>query len=131
MAAKKAPKRSTKKAAKTTPKRATKKAATKPGRVVWRTPNKPGHTSTRNQEKLDAMEAVLLRVFRDGAALTQAEMWDAARKIAPQEHWPGGDKLEWWAKSAQLNLEAKGALRRDGGRPLRWSLAPARRSPAR
>jgi hypothetical protein len=36
---------------------------------------------------------------------------------------PGGAKAGWWVKTVQLDLEAKGIVVRDGGRPLRWSRA--------
>ena len=99
------------------------KGATIAVRVQVRTPNVPGYTGSVDKEKYDAMKVVLLRVFAKDAALTQSEMWEAARKIAPQTLWPGGAKIEWWAKNVQLDLEAQGVLKRDGGKPLRWSRA--------
>ncbi len=121
MAAKKSAKKSAKKAA---PRKAAKKAAAPAGdRVQVRTPNVPGYTATVDRTKYDAMRKVLLQVVPKGAGLTQSEMWDAARKVAPAEHWPGGEKVEWWVKCVQLDLEAQGVLRRDGGKPLRWSRA--------
>ena len=102
---------------------AAKKGRAKPGaaaKVLVRTPNVAGYSSSVDKEKYDAMKAVLLRIFAKGA-LTQSEMWAAARKIAPADHWPGGAKVEWWVKCVQLDLEAQGVLARDGGKPLRWS----------
>ena len=29
-------------------------------------------------------------------------------------------KAGWWMKGVQLDLEAKGLMVRDGGKPLRW-----------
>lgn len=40
---------------------------------------------------------------------------------APQDLFPGGEKSGWWAKTVQLDLEAKGILVRDTkSKPLRW-----------
>jgi hypothetical protein len=109
-----------KKAARKAP---TRKAAAPADRVQVRTPNVPGYTGSVDRTKYDAMRKVLLQAIPKGAGLTQSEMWDAARKVAPAEHWPGGAKVEWWVKCVQLDLEAQGVLKRDGGKPLRWSRA--------
>ncbi|MFM7146869.1 MAG: DUF6958 family protein [Actinomycetales bacterium] len=35
--------------------------------------------------------------------------------------WPGGAKVGWWQKTVQLDLEAKGMLKRDAAsNPMRW-----------
>lgn len=92
-------------------------------RVSVRTPNVPGYRGSVDAEKYAAMKAVLLKVIPKASGITQAEMFDAARKAAPPSHWPGGAKVEWWAKCVQLDLEAQGILVRDGGKPLRWRRA--------
>jgi hypothetical protein len=38
----------------------------------------------------------------------------------PQNLYPGGAKVGWWAKTVQLDLEAKGAIARESTKPLRW-----------
>lgn len=98
------------------------KKAAPAARVQVRTPNVAGYTSTVDKEKYDAMKAVLLKVIpKRPPGLTQSQMWTKAKEIAPAKHWPGGAKVEWWAKCVQLDLEAQGVLVRDGGKPLRWS----------
>jgi Family of unknown function (DUF6958) len=47
---------------------------------------------------------------------------DAIRKrlpdVLPEDHFPGGAKANWWAKTVQLDLEAKGIIIRDKSSPL-------------
>lgn len=41
--------------------------------------------------------------------------------ILPSDLWPGGAKVGWWQKTVQLDLEAKGMLKRDtASKPMRW-----------
>lgn len=68
-----------------------------------------------------AREAMLGFLPADGPGLTQAEML-AAMKAALAKTRPGM-KAGWWMKSVQLDLEAKGLMVRDGGKPLRWRKA--------
>ena len=44
----------------------------------------------------------------------------------PEELFPGGAKAGWWAKTVQLDLEAKGLAVRVQGRPLRLWRAETR-----
>ena len=41
----------------------------------------------------------------------------------PDDLFPGGEKAGWWTKCVQLDLEAKGLVVRDAGKPLRWRRA--------
>jgi len=51
-------------------------------------------------------------------------MFDAAKPHLPATLFPRGAKAEWWLKSVQLNLEAKGIVVRDPKlKPLRWRRA--------
>ena len=48
-------------------------------------------------------------------------MLEETTKLLPEALFPGGQKAGWWTKCAQLDLEAKGMIIRDGGKPLRRS----------
>ena len=87
--------------------------------------NVPGRTSTVDSGKYDAMRAAILNVTpTDPPGLTAAEMVERVTPLLPGPLWPGGEKVGWWQKTVQLDLEARGLLRRDeGSRPLRWHRA--------
>ncbi|MGD8604711.1 MAG: hypothetical protein PVF49_09080, partial [Anaerolineales bacterium] len=52
--------------------------------------------------------------------LNQAEIREAVVPHLPGDLYPGGAKAGWWAKTVQLDQEAKGALMREATKPLRW-----------
>lgn len=82
----------------------------------------PGHTRQVDAEKYQAMKAAMLRVVpKAPPGLTAQEMREKLLPLLPEHLWPGGEKVGWWQKGVQLDLEAKGHLRRDeNARPLRW-----------
>ena len=94
----------------------------KPGKVAVETPNVPGHKSYVDAEKYHAMREVLLKVIpKDMPGMSQNEMIEAIQPHLPQALWPGGEKSGWWMKSVQLDLEAKGLVKRNASvKPLRW-----------
>ena len=83
--------------------------------------NVPGYTTRVDAGMYHAMRRALLKVLPSGApGLTQAEMIQAVVAHLPADLFPGGAKAGWWAKSVQLDLEAKGIVTREGTKPLRW-----------
>lgn len=92
-----------------------------PDRIVVENVNHPGHTTRVDAAKYAAMRSALLRVLPAKApGLTQQEMAIAVLRHLPREHFPGGAKAGWWAKTVQLDLEAKGLVVREPTKPLRW-----------
>lgn len=87
--------------------------------------NVPGHTSKVNAAKYAAMRQAILAVLPKSApGLTQTEIRRAVLDHLPQELFPGGAKPAWWAKTVQLDLEAKRIVMRDvTEKPLRWRKA--------
>lgn len=92
------------------------------GVVIVENVNVPGRRAHVNAAKYGAVRRALLKVVpRRRPGVTQAEMFAAVRQHLPEDLFPGGAKAEWWAKTVQLDLEAKGVLRRSSHeRPLRW-----------
>jgi hypothetical protein len=83
--------------------------------------NTPGQTSRVNGAKYAAMkEAMLVVLPREAPGLTQAEVREAVVSHLPEELFPGGSTAGWWAKTVQLDLEAKGVVIREATKPLRW-----------
>lgn len=71
--------------------------------------------------KYEAMKAALLNVLpQDAPGLNQAEMMAAVLPYLPDDLYPEGKTAGWWVKTVQLDLEAKGRVVREDGKPLRW-----------
>ena len=80
----------------------------------------PGATYTVNAEKYESMRQAYLKVApASPPGLTPAEMLAGAKAHLPEELFPGGAKAGWWAKAVQLDLEAKGIIKRMKGSPVR------------
>ena len=95
------------------------------GRVTIENVNHPGATSTVDAGMYHAMRAALLKALPTRApGLTEAEMRAALLPHLPEDLFPGGAKANWWSKSVQLDLEAKGLIAREPTRPLRWHRNP-------
>jgi hypothetical protein len=87
--------------------------------VVVENVNTLGKTNRVNAVKYHAVHDAMLRVMTKGAdGLTFAEIKSAALTHLSDPMFPGGDKLSWWVKSVQLDLEAKGDTK-----PLRFFLS--------
>lgn len=83
--------------------------------------NHPGASSNVDAGMYQAMRAAMLKALpATTPGLTAAEMRDAIEPHLPADLFPGGAKAGWWAKTVQLDLEAKGVLSREKTSPLRW-----------
>jgi len=93
----------------------------KPGRVRIENVNHPGSSTTVDGGMYHAMREAILAVLPEAApGLTEAQMRQAVLPKLPDALFPGGDRVGWWAKAVQLDLEAKGVIARESARPLRW-----------
>ena len=90
-------------------------------RIVVENVNHPGRTSRVDATMYAAMRRALLAALPGAApGLTQAEFVEAVKAHLPEDLFPGGDKVGWWSKTVQLDLEAKGVIVRERTTPLRW-----------
>lgn len=90
--------------------------------VETRSPNKPGFRRHLDAGKYAAMKKALLAFFpKQAPGKTQSQMWTRAKSV-DKSMFPGTTS-SWWAKSVQLDLEARGQLVREKTRPLRWHRA--------
>jgi hypothetical protein len=86
--------------------------------------NVPGSTSRVNAAKYQAMKQAMLRVLpKEAPGLNQAEIREAVVAYLPDDLYPGGATSGWWAKTVQLDLEAKGIVVREATKPLKWHRA--------
>lgn len=90
-------------------------------RVSVENVNLPGRTNRVNAAKYQAMRDAMLQVLPAGApGLTQAEIREAVLPHLPELLYPSGDTAGWWAKTVQLDLEAKGRVVREGYNVSAW-----------
>lgn len=83
--------------------------------------NVPGTSTNVNAEKYNVMKKAFLKVLPSSSpGLTQNEILQAVKAHLPEEVFPGGATSGWWAKTVQLDLEAKGVVTREACKPLRW-----------
>ena len=107
------------------PKPAPASSGSKPGRIPVENVNVPGYITYVDADMYQVMRTALLKVLpQQPPGLTQSEMFRAVVAHLPESHFPGGAKAGWWAKTVQLDLEAKRIVARQSTKPLRWHLAP-------
>lgn len=85
--------------------------------------NHPGQVARVDASRYRAARSAMLALLPAAApGVTQHEMMLRMREALPLDQFPG-TTTSWWAKTVQLDLEAKGLVVRDGGKPLRWRRA--------
>jgi hypothetical protein len=90
-------------------------------KIVVENVNHPGRTSRVNKAMYEAMKAAMWKVLpAQSPGLNQAEIREAVIPHLPDDLYPSGAKAGWWAKTVQLDQEAKGTLVREATKPLRW-----------
>lgn len=91
--------------------------------VEVRTPKAPAYRHHVEAPRYNAMKRALLKVVPKALpGLTQATLAEAVAKHLPRDLFPNMDKVVWWAKTVQLDLEARGGLVRHATKPLQWTL---------
>lgn len=90
-------------------------------KIVVENINVPGRKTRVNAVMYNAMKKAMLKVLPEQApGLNQNEVREAVKPHLPEDLYPGGEKVGWWAKTVQLDLEAKGMIVRVESKPLRW-----------
>lgn len=80
----------------------------------------PGHVYRVDKAKYTAVrEAVIAHIPVTEPGLTPTELIAAIKPVLPQDLFPGGEKAGWWFKCVQLDLEAKGIIKRAEKPPVR------------
>lgn len=93
----------------------------KAGSIEVENVNVPGYVTTVNRDKYMATRRALEKVLpKRPPGLTQKEMVQAVLPLLPADLFPGGKTAMWWTKTVQLDLEAKGRIKRAATKPLRW-----------
>lgn len=81
--------------------------------------NTPGKVTRVDRAKYEAMRSAYLDALPEGEpGITAEEAKNRLKPTLPQDLFPGGATSGWWLKCVQLDLEAKGIVRRAKTRPL-------------
>lgn len=82
--------------------------------------NHPGVIRTVDAGMYAAMRKACLEIVPKGPrGLTLDAIRERLPARLPQDLFPGGARVGWWAKTVQLDLEAKRLIARDRSRPIR------------
>lgn len=84
--------------------------------------NHPEYRGRADAAKYADMKRALTAALADGAHLTQSELKNAALPHLTDALFPGGQTAGWWAKTVQLDLEARGEMGRTETKPLKFFL---------
>jgi hypothetical protein len=80
----------------------------------------PGKVYRVDAEKYEAMKQAFLTIMpTEAPGLSSAQIIEQVIPHLPEALFPGGTKAGWWAAAVQLDLEAKGIIKRAGTRPVR------------
>ena len=82
--------------------------------------NTPGKTERVDRAKYLAMRQALLAVLPQASpGLKVPDAKEALLPLLPNDLFPQGKTAGWWLKAVQLDLEAKGTIKRAPGSPVR------------
>lgn len=82
--------------------------------------NHPDLITSVDAAMYTAMRKAYLKIVPKVApGLTLDAIRERLPTVLPDDLLPGGAKANWWAKTVQLDLEAKGVIVRDKSSPLR------------
>jgi len=82
--------------------------------------NVPDQVTNVDRAKYMAMHDAMMTVMST-TPMTAKAIKDAVKPHLPDDLFPAGATSGWWAKTVQLDLEAKGKLTRHATKPLTWS----------
>jgi hypothetical protein len=96
----------------------------KPETIEVENVNHPGQIRRVDAPRYRAMKRAFLAILpKTSPGLTAAEIRERLLAHVPEDLFPGGAKVGWWAKTVQLDLEAKKVIARERTSPLRWRRA--------
>ena len=80
----------------------------------------PGKTYRVDAVKYAEMRAAVEKVLpTEPPGLTPAQLIEAVKPHLSEAQFPGGNTAGWWVKCVQLDLEAKGMVKRGPKAPVR------------
>ena len=82
--------------------------------------NHPGSVKHLDADMYEAMKRAFLKTLpKKAPGLTVAEIQERVVALLPEKLFPKGARSGWWAKTVQLDLEAKRVILREKTTPFR------------
>lgn len=89
-------------------------------KIAVENPNSPGKSTNVDAAKYSEMRGHFLAALpSDPPGIAVADLIAAVKPRLSQELFPQGATCGWWVKCVQLDLEAKGVIRRADKPPVR------------
>ncbi len=89
------------------------------GKIEVENINTPGRTTRLDKTKYMAMRLALLKALPSQApGVSVADAHKTLLEHLSQGVFPNGSKSMWWFKAVQLDLEAKGIIKRAAKKPV-------------
>ncbi len=80
----------------------------------------PGKVYRVQADKFEAMREAYLKILpAEAPGISADEIIQRVIPHLPEALFPGGAKAGWWVAAVQLDLEAKGVIKRGGVKPVR------------
>ena len=90
--------------------------------IEVRNVNHPEYRGRVNAAKYEAMKTAVQTALAGHTGMTQSELTAAVKPHLPAALFPGGKAAGWWAKTVQLDLEARGDMGRTNTKHLQFFL---------
>lgn len=95
-------------------------SASKPKMIEVENVLHPGKVYRAQADKYEAMKSAFMEILpAEAPGLSAEQIIEQVTPHLPQDLFPGGNKAGWWVALVQLDLEAKGIIKREGSRPVR------------
>jgi hypothetical protein len=82
--------------------------------------NHPNYRGRVDAAKYTAMKTAMRTAMTGAVPFSQIDIREAAKPHLPQDLFPDGKASGWWAKTVQLDLEARGEMGRTDTKPLKF-----------
>lgn len=98
-----------------------------PDKIEVQSVKYPGRVSLVDARMYVAMRNAFLAILPTGTpGLTVSQIQDLVRSHLREDRFPRDANASWWAKTVQLDLEAKGIIARERSSPIRFYRSPSR-----
>ncbi len=95
----------------------------KEGKIEVKNINHPGKTKYVDTKKyMEIRQAILSVLPTEPPGLTHAQLIKEIEPFVSKDLFPKGEKLGWWSKTVELDLESREFIKRMNTKPITWYL---------